>query len=321
MFCDGRGPAGGLGVGRGGGWRVAAQLVQVPAHGVPAVPLPEFGTPLFLSRRTVEYHLHKVFAKLGISSRKLHRVLGKSNRPQPAPRSRAGVPAPQLGVATVVARSDPALPSIFLQPWTRRLLIAAAAGELVVDKLPAAPSRLEPLGVAARLASWGRWPPASSHRTRQAPLLPAAAIGASSAAVAARLGHDMRARLAQYAPDLAIAVGEDILRARPGRRRHLTLSPLPSGGLGTRTRQLSDETARERGHRVPNPNLTTPRSQDGSRRHNRHRRREPRSCTSRSSPRSFPGLQADPQLKGPPGGGPMFGLDQTIAETSDGASI
>jgi DNA-binding CsgD family transcriptional regulator len=31
---------------------------------------PEIGTRLFLSPRTVEYHLHKVFPKLGINSRK-----------------------------------------------------------------------------------------------------------------------------------------------------------------------------------------------------------------------------------------------------------
>src|SRR5512132_4161019 len=36
---DVRGPAGGLGVGRGGGGQVAVELVQVAADGVPAVPL------------------------------------------------------------------------------------------------------------------------------------------------------------------------------------------------------------------------------------------------------------------------------------------
>ena len=116
----------------------------------------------------------------------------------------------QLGVATLVARSDDSLPAAFRQPWVRRLLAVAAAGELVVDKLPATPSRLAPPGIAARL-TMGALVASLFAQTRHASWLPAAALGGSSAIVAAKLGHDVRARLAQYAPDPAIAVGEDVL--------------------------------------------------------------------------------------------------------------
>jgi hypothetical protein len=81
----------------------------------------------------------------------------------------------QLGIATVVVCSDPSLPSIFRQPWTKRLLVAAAAGELVVDKLPTTPSRLAPPGLAARLVL-GALAAGLFAQTRQAPWLAAAAM-------------------------------------------------------------------------------------------------------------------------------------------------
>jgi DNA-binding NarL/FixJ family response regulator len=48
---------------------------------------PEIGTRMFISTRTVQYHLGKVFAKLGIDSRgQLHRVLPSDPDTFSAPR-------------------------------------------------------------------------------------------------------------------------------------------------------------------------------------------------------------------------------------------
>ena len=56
-----------------------AQIVRLARDGLSN---PEIGTRLFLSPRTVEYHLHKVFAKHGIASRtELARALDRSSTP------------------------------------------------------------------------------------------------------------------------------------------------------------------------------------------------------------------------------------------------
>jgi uncharacterized membrane protein len=114
----------------------------------------------------------------------------------------------QIGVAAIAVRSDPSLPRILRQPWTRRVLAAAAVGELIADKLPGTPSRLEPTGIAARLILGGL--AATLHaQTRRSPWPPAAGIGAASAIVAAKVGHDLRAEGAKHVPDPLVAVVED----------------------------------------------------------------------------------------------------------------
>lgn len=126
-----------------------------------------------------------------------------------------------LGLATG-ARSTAGLTALTLtndssagllgSPWTRRLAGLAAAGELVGDKLPQAPSRLQPEGLAPRLAFGAVAGAILAHReggARDQAVL-AAGLGLLGAATGSWLGASWRRVASQrFGADLPGALIED----------------------------------------------------------------------------------------------------------------
>jgi uncharacterized membrane protein len=112
-------------------------------------------------------------------------------------------PAVLLGLAVGMRSfSGPAALALRERPLSapRRAVLVAAAGELVADKLPSTPSRLEPAGLTGRLLSGAICGRLAAGRS-------GAAGGAAAALLSAVAGN--RARTALPGPRAALA--EDCL--------------------------------------------------------------------------------------------------------------
>jgi uncharacterized membrane protein len=127
----------------------------------------------------------------------------------------------QLGVA-VLAWSEPAsgrdtraLRLLRSGPG-RGLTGVGAAVELVADKLPSTPSRLEPQALAFRLLAGAGVGALAANSTGRRTLGVASALGVAGAAAGAYAGAYYRKLLPArtHTPDLPWAVGEDVVAAR-----------------------------------------------------------------------------------------------------------
>ena len=94
-------------------------------------------------------------------------------------------------------------------PVAKALLGLLAVGELVLDKSPKAPNRLEPPGLAGRIFFGGASAGLLARR-HNTPPIPQVVVGMAAALTAAFAGHWSRSRLAErFGADLPGALIED----------------------------------------------------------------------------------------------------------------
>ena len=108
-------------------------------------------------------------------------------------------------------RDKQTLPEFMTSRKATALLLASAAGEIVVDKLPVTPSRLMPGSLVVRASTGGLAGVLLSRGTALAPI-PGAALGAVGALVGSFAGYRVRAGLVATTglPDPLLAVLEDV---------------------------------------------------------------------------------------------------------------
>ena len=120
----------------------------------------------------------------------------------------------QLGMAAVLlATGEEArdrLPERLRHSRALRSALIAAVAELLADKTPFAKSRLAPGGLAARVVLAG-YAATVLAKVEGRDGTTDAVVAALTAAVAAKVGHDLRAVCARRVPDRLVAVAEDAL--------------------------------------------------------------------------------------------------------------
>jgi uncharacterized membrane protein len=126
----------------------------------------------------------------------------------------------QLGLAALAwsepaSRRDTRALRLLRSAPARGLTGAGAAAELVADKLPSTPSRLQPQGLAFRLLAGAGVGALAANSTDRRTVGVASALGLAGAAAGAYAGAYYRKLLPArtHTPDLPWAVGEDAVAA------------------------------------------------------------------------------------------------------------
>jgi uncharacterized membrane protein len=101
---------------------------------------------------------------------------------------------------------------VFRSPVGRGILFAAAAGELIGDKLPMTPSRIAPAGLVGRAAAGAFLGAAVGTIGKQDLRFSGAVFGAAGALVGSFVGWGARKLLTSATPlrDPAVALAEDV---------------------------------------------------------------------------------------------------------------
>ena len=115
-----------------------------------------------------------------------------------------------VALAALILRRSDGLPAVLQHPAARRIAVTADGTELVADKLPGTPSRLDPPGLIGRLI-FASLAAAVLARSEHRGPIPSMLTASVAALASAKICHDVRAALARRLPAPAVAVAEDAL--------------------------------------------------------------------------------------------------------------
>lgn len=182
-------------------WAIADEIA-VPALGFSKAP-----TEYPVSNHASALAAHLVY---GISTALLCRKILKAFEARPVTIRRAAVTGAVSGLRSMTGPFFTLL-SNHRSSRTTRLVGLLAVGELIADKLPKIPARIQPGPLGAR-ALTGGLSGAAVFRSEDADAVAGAIIGAATAIGAAYAGYHLRhAAVEKGIPDFAYALGEDAL--------------------------------------------------------------------------------------------------------------